>query len=93
VDVNYCASDDFVRGRNKEGVEKVVGWIKHSGYDLTRPLRAEMGLASEGNLQLFKEEGCIPATASDIVVMFRVFDGAHRLAACRQLQGRRCLHH
>lgn len=86
--MKYCVSDDFVRDRNQEGIDVVKGWILNSGFDLTKPLRAELGQASPDNLQYFTEEGCIPATAKDIKVMIRVFDGGHRLAACLQLQGR-----
>jgi hypothetical protein len=86
--VTHCVCDDFVRPRNKESVNIVKGWIQHSGYDLTKPLRADMGLARAGGLDFFTEEGCIPATAENIEVMFRVFDGCHRLAACLELQGR-----
>lgn len=86
--MKYCVCDSFVRGRNKEGVNTVKGWIKRAGYDLTKPLRADLGSAMNGGLEFFNEEGCIPATAEDIKVMFRVFDGGHRLAACRELQGK-----
>ena len=52
VDVNYCVSDDFVRNRSKQGIEKVTAWIKRSGYDRTRPLRAEVALAA-GSVDFF----------------------------------------
>lgn len=87
--MTYCVSDDFVRDRNKGSVNIVKEWIKHSGYDRTRPLRAEIGSASDkGSLKCFTEEGCIPATAENMQVVYRVFDGGHRHAACVELQGR-----
>ena len=58
--MTYCVSDDFVRDRNKGSVNIVKEWIKHSGYDRTRPLRAEIGSARDkGSLKCFTEEGCI----------------------------------
>jgi hypothetical protein len=86
VDVRFCVADNFIRERCEESVDKVAGWIRHSGYDLTKPLRVEIGIAA-GSLAFFAEDGCIPATAPGIEVGFRVVDGAHRLRACLQLQG------
>ena len=90
MDVNYCASDDFVRNRNQTNMERVAVWIKRSGYDNTKPLRAEVGLAQE-SVNFFNEPNCIPVAEEagvEIKVMCRVFDGGHRLGACRHLRGR-----
>ena len=85
--MRYCVADNFIRERSAEGVDKVVSWIKHSGFDRTKALRVEMGVARE-SIEFFREEGCIPATAEDVETVFRVVDGAHRLGACLKLQGK-----
>lgn len=87
MDVRYCVADNFIRERSAEGVDKVVSWIKHSGFDNTKALRVEMGKASESQ-EFFREDGCIPATADGVETVFRVVDGAHRLGACLKLQGK-----
>jgi hypothetical protein len=82
VNVQFCAADDFVRNRNLTNMERVVTWIQRSGYDLTKPLRAEVGLAQESKV-FFTEENCIPVgdAGEDIEVMF-----------CRVLRGRPTVH-
>jgi hypothetical protein len=93
VNVNFCAADNFVRARNATNLEKVTTWIQLSGYDHTKPLRAEVGCAKD-SLIFFSDEHCIPVAEEveeEIEQMFRVFDGAHRLGACRKLQGRRTM--
>ena len=91
--MQFCAADDFVRNRNVTNMQRVVRWIQRSGYDLTKPLRAEVGLAQESK-DFFIEENCISVgdAGEDIEVMFRVFDGGHRLGACRFLRGRLTVH-